>query len=297
MSDKGGMSLTIDHVTIAGRELDAMRQTYAAIGLATDYGGPHTSGTTHMALLGFDDGSYVELISSREPGQPGSKWDAHIAGNGGPAGWALATNDIAGEAARISELGVPIHGPTAMTRRRPDGVLLEWEILDVGDQGGGAVLPFLIQDHTPREWRVQPSASVAGGELRGVAQAVLGVARLEQAASLFRRVYGWGEPEIREDGEFDARLAWFAGTPVLLAAPLASGEGWLAERLTRFGESPCAFVLASADLAASAQRLPLGVAQEWPGGQVAWIPRERLNGARLGVMAAAEERRTSLAEG
>ena len=281
------MSLTIDHVTIAGRELDAMRQALAATGLATDYGGPHTSGTTHMALLGFDDGSYIELISSREPGQRGGKWDAHISGDGGPCAWAVATDDIAGEAARIAALGVPVRGPAAMTRRRPDGVLLEWEILELGDPGAGAVLPFLIQDHTPREWRMQPSASVAGGELRGVAQVVLGVTRLEPAASLFRRVYGWDEPEIREDGVFGARLAWFAGTPVLLAAPPAAGEGWLAERLARFGESPCAFVLASLDLAASAQKLLLGEVRTWPGGQVAWLPPERLHGTRLGVQAAA----------
>jgi hypothetical protein len=280
------MSLVVDHVTIAGRELDAMRQAFAAIGLATEYGGPHSSGTTHMALLGFDDGSYIELISSREPGQPGGKWDVHIAGDGGPCAWAVATDDVAGEAARIAALGVSVRGPTAMTRRRPDGVLLEWEILELGDQGAGAVLPSLIQDHTPRTWRVQPSASVASGELRGVAQVVLGVERLEPAATLFRRVYGWDEPETREDGEFGARLARFAGTPVLLAVPLAAGEGWLAERLARFGESPCAFVLASADLAVSARRLPFGPARVWPSGHVAWLPPQRLSGTRLGVMSA-----------
>ncbi len=37
-------------------------------------------------------------------------------------------------------------------------------------------------------------------------------------------------------------LAWFPGTPVVLAAPLGSGS-WLNTRLQQFGEAPCAFIL------------------------------------------------------
>jgi hypothetical protein len=35
----------------------------AAADLATDYGGPHGNGGTQMALLGFNVGSYLELIA------------------------------------------------------------------------------------------------------------------------------------------------------------------------------------------------------------------------------------------
>ena len=57
------MDLQIDHVTVCGRDLDRMRQSFAERGLATEYGGPHANGLTHMALAGFDDGSYLELIA------------------------------------------------------------------------------------------------------------------------------------------------------------------------------------------------------------------------------------------
>jgi hypothetical protein len=40
-----------------------MRESFAAAGLETDYGGPHGNGGTQMALLGFNDGSYLELIA------------------------------------------------------------------------------------------------------------------------------------------------------------------------------------------------------------------------------------------
>ena len=79
------MHLKIDQVTIPGSSLAEMDKAFADIGLTTDYGGPHSNGITHMSLLGFDDGSYIELISSLEPGKKDSAfWGEHIAGNGGP---------------------------------------------------------------------------------------------------------------------------------------------------------------------------------------------------------------------
>jgi hypothetical protein len=279
------MPLQIDHVTIAGMELDPMRRAFAEVGLATEYGGAHSGGVTHMALLGFDDGSYIELIAAADPGRAnlsGTRWAAQIAGNAGPAAWAARVEDIAAESARILSLGVPVAGPIEMSRQRPDGALVEWELAFLGDQPAGAVLPFLIQDHTPRDRRVVPSPSVAGSELRGVARVVLGVHRIEPAAALFQRVYGWPDPVVHQDG-FDAQLAHFAGTPVILAAP-AGNESWLAERLERFGEMPCAFLLGSVDIGVSAQRPRLERAGEWFGQRVAWFDRARLHGIRLGVI-------------
>ena len=37
-------------------------------------------------------------------------------------------------------------------------------------------------------------------------------------------------------------MAVFAGTPLVLAEPL-NAQSWIAERIERFGEGPCAFVL------------------------------------------------------
>ena len=52
-----GMDLKIDHVTIAGSDLSKMRDAFASLGLVSEYGGAHSNGITHMALLGFEDGS------------------------------------------------------------------------------------------------------------------------------------------------------------------------------------------------------------------------------------------------
>jgi hypothetical protein len=276
------VSLKIDHVTLAGTDLKVLEQVLARAGLATDYGGPHSNGITHMSLLGFDDGSYIELISTLEPGQAAPWWDAHIQGNGGPCAWAVEAGDVAAEAARIAALGIPVRGPNAMTRQRPDGVLVEWDLAFVGDKQPGATLPFLIRDRTPREWRVRPSASVTGTDLTGVAMVVLGVHDLERAADLFRRVYGWPAPVTKDDVNF-GRLAHFPGTPVSLAAPLHPND-FLAERLRRFDESPCAFLIGTFNLHAASNRLRLGTVSSWFDRQVFWFDAPRRHRILLGLI-------------
>jgi len=277
-------TLTIDHVTIAGPALAPLEQAFAGVGLVTDYGGPHSNGVTHMALLGFADGSYIELISSLEPGLKETIfWGEQIAGNGGPCAWAIQSDDVAAEAVRLEALGVTVKGPEYMHRRRPDGLLVEWDLAFLGDEGAGATLPFMIKDITPREWRVQPSASVAG-RLSGVAQVILGVAYLADSIDLFRRVYGWSAPQLRDDSAFQARLAHFAGTPVTLAASLVKDD-WLAVRLARFGPSPCAYLLGTNDFETAKLSFGLISPADWFGRPVAWFDPGRLNGVKLGVIA------------
>jgi hypothetical protein len=300
------MSLTVDHVTISWSSLDTMERAFADAGLATNYGGAHGNGITHMDVLGFDDGSYVELISTLLPGpNPDASWAEAIAGDAGPCAWAVRAEDVAAEAERMRALGVTVVGPSAGGRERPDGQVLEWESVAPGEWGVGALLPFLIKDRTPRELRVRPSASVAGTELTGVAVVVLGVTDLVQAAALFRQVYGWQAATIQKDLDFGATLAHFVGTPVVLAENLsgddlvygpaptdpaslphgsAAREGWLTQRLERFGPLPCAFLLGTLDMSASLARLPLTRGRSWFGRDNAWFDSARLLGLRLGVI-------------
>ena len=85
------MTPLIDHVTIAGADLAALQQGFTNAGLTPDYGGVHSNGVTHMAALGFDDGSYLELISTVEPGKESPWWPKQIAADGGPCAWCART--------------------------------------------------------------------------------------------------------------------------------------------------------------------------------------------------------------
>src|SRR5258708_6419937 len=219
-------TLTLDHVTLAWSSLEPLERALVEVGLRADYGGPHGNRATHMDVLGFDDGSYVELIAPFEPGAP-MAWEAHLRGDAGPSAWAVSlssTPELAAEAARMRARGVPVRGPMPSSRMRPDGRHAEWEYAFLGEGEPGATLPFLIADRTPRDLRVRSSASVAGTELTGVELVVLAVPDLVQAASLFRRVYEWPAPTLHKDLAFGATLAHFAGMPVVLAADLSAED-------------------------------------------------------------------------
>ncbi|MCZ6817145.1 MAG: hypothetical protein O7F76_10705, partial [Planctomycetota bacterium] len=99
----------------------------------------------------------------------------------------------------------------------------------------------------------------------------------------FRRIYHWPAPKILKDSAFGAKLACFEDTPVILAAPPAGG-GWLSERITRFGETPVAFLLKTRDFKAACKGFDVKPSSTWFGRRVAWFDREKLNGTRMAVI-------------
>jgi len=118
------MALAIDHVPFAVSDLDEATATFEELGLAPDYGGVHDNGCTHMSVLGFPDGSYVELIAERERGDHGF-WPDHIRADAGPAAWCVRVPDIVSECRRVLESGHPVRGPLYGAPEREDGRLVE----------------------------------------------------------------------------------------------------------------------------------------------------------------------------
>ncbi len=277
------MKLKIDHVAVAGSRLEPLQSAFADVGLATDYGGPHSNGVTHMSLLGFDDGSYIELISSLRSDRVSPWWHEHIVGDGGPCAWALETDDVAAAAQRARALGITVAGPTHVFRDRPDGTRVEWDQAILGDHGMGALLPFVLKDRTPRHYRVKPSVSVADTELKAVGLVVLGIADLDRASKLFQQLYDLPPPTVCESSSFAATLAHFENQPFALATPSAP-QGWLHERLMQFGDSPCACLVGTNSLAYSKKRLSLSDGEVWFGQQVAWFNSSVLRSLRIGLI-------------
>jgi hypothetical protein len=278
------MDLSIDHVTVCGSNLEEMRRAFHRIGLSTTYGGRHSNGVTHMDILTFEDGSYVELIApiGQVQGAPGmmSAWLPRMEGDAGAGAWAVRSNDIHADAARVRAAGIEVRGPEAGSRQRPDGARLEWETAIAGPGPAGSVLPFIIQDKTARSLRVPAPASRS--VIRGVATIVIGVRDLAASAELFRRAYQSDAPLFEEHPGF-GRIAFFSGTPVVLAAP-PHVKFWLADRIARFGECPAAFLLEVRDLQLAKDRFSLGLEEPWLGGRVAWFAEKELR-VNLGVIA------------
>ncbi len=258
---------------------------HAAIGIRYQFGGQHSNHATEMALTSFPDGSYLELMGIQSNADPAAVkahyWSKQLQGNAGPTAWAVRPKDIAAEVKRLQAAGVMVSEPERSGRARPDGVRLEWEASRVGAEPNGTFFPFLIHDFTPRDQRAFPTGSATTEVFSGVTKVVIAVRDINAAITRHRQAYGLAAPKEFEDEVFGARLAVFAGTPVVLAAPLHP-QSWLAARLLGAGEGPCAFVLGtkvtSVNRFAEFGPFIAGTAKsKWQGSTVTWF-----NAAKLG---------------
>jgi hypothetical protein len=238
--------LTIDHVSVAGRDVKAMQAKLAAAGIQSEYGGPHKNHATEMAQTSFPDGSYLELIALQPHADPAAvdahTWSKKLKEDGGPCAWAARPKDISAEVKRLQAAGVKVSMPERAGRERPDGTRLDWETAQIGSEPNGTFFPFLIQDFTPRAARAFPSGKPLVKNISGVLRVVIAVRNLDEATKRYRAAYQLSEPIRQVDESFGAHLALVGSTPVVLAAPL-NAQSWLNDQLDRFGEGPCAFVL------------------------------------------------------
>ncbi len=271
--------LKVDHVTFAGKSLDAMRKMFAGAGIPTEYGGRHSNGITEMALASFPDGSYLELIAPI-PGADASPhyWFPFMAGDGGPCAWAIRSANLAPEVARLRKAGIETDDEKA-GRKRPDGKELRWETARVGPGPQGSFFPFMIADETPRDLRAYPSGKPTTAAISGVKFVVVQVRDLAAAIARYRAAFQLPEPQMQDDATLGAHLAWFPGTPAILASP-SGPDTWLSQRLKQFGEIPCAFILGSA-AGITAANPPT----KWFSSQFMWIDASKLNNARVGLAA------------
>jgi hypothetical protein len=266
--------LTIDHVTAAGIDLNTLRASLAAVGIPSEYGGPHSNHATEMALTSFPDGSYLELIAIQPQADAAAVaahyWSKAMQNSAGPCAWAVRPKDLDFEAKRLQARSLAVQ-PARSGRARPDGVRLEWEAAPVGTGPNGVFFPFLIRDFTPREQRAYPGGKPTTDDFSGVARVVILVRNLKGAIRQYERAYDLEAPLRQDDQEFGAHLAYFRGTPVVLATPLTK-DSRLALRLDQIGEGPVAFVLKAANGKSHNAVTKTG----WFGSTISWFDTQKL---------------------
>ena len=277
------MAFRIDRVVLAWAHLEALAGAFASVGLVTDYGGIHTNGATHMSTLGFEDGTYLELISVRLPGQQAPVWQRHIATNGGLCAWSVSVDDVYRISDRLRKLQVPVDGPRVSHRRRPDGETIEAEIAFVGAEDMGSLHPFMITDRTPRENRIRLSDSARGSGLAGLDSVVLAAPDAEAAAIELQRVYGAGEPVDVDTEEFPGRTVRLQGEPVAITSPGSAGD-WVDRRIEIYGPTPCACFIKFNGTPEAGGQLPLTEPGRFGDREVAWIDSEAWRHLRIGVV-------------
>jgi hypothetical protein len=263
----------IDHVTVAGANLDAMRKALTnATGIPSEYGGRHTNRATEMALVSFPDGSYLELMGIQPHADPTAVarhvWSTFLKRNAGPCAFAIrAGNDK--QLAQLRSTGIHVEGPDRGGRTRPDGTRLEWETTDLGSGLRGTFFPFMIRDLTPRENRAYLSGKPTTDRAAGIGKIVIGVENLGDALAQYRLAFKLPAPRRQRDTVFDAELAWFDGTPIILAQGLTANS-WLTRRVAKFGNIPCAFVLSATGESTGTRT------SRWFGQKVSWADEGKL---------------------
>jgi Glyoxalase-like domain len=171
------MLLGIDHLVIACADPKATAADLEReLGLRAGGGGRHEALGTFNRLVWLGD-TYLELIGVFDRDLAERSWIGAptvraLEAGGGLATWAITTDDIAGDVARLNNDGARLAEPIVGERVRPDGRTVRWH-LSVPRELGPERPPFLIE-HDPHgaEWSPEDRASRAsevhpvGGSVR-----------------------------------------------------------------------------------------------------------------------------------
>lgn len=218
------MVTLLDHLVILVRDLEEAVKDYEGLGFRVTPGGEHADGLTRNALVPFRDGAYLELVSFIDPedGQDNVWGWRGFLPQEGLVDYCATSDALGSDVERLRGLGFEVDGPYDGGRRLPDGGEIRWRSASVGQ--GGRVLPFLIEDVTPRERRVP------GGSVSDHPNGATGIPRLEISA-----------PDTRKAS---ANLAALMRTP---PGPLVFGacELVLAEQNTERRAGPTAVTLST----------------------------------------------------
>ncbi len=162
------MLLGIDHVVIACPDPDAAAdELEKRVGLRAGGGGRHEALGTFNRLVWLGD-TYLELIGvldhlAAERSWVGAPTVRALDRGGGLATWAVSTNDLDGDVARLKADRSGLTDARAGERVRADGQVVRWRLAAPGSLGPNEA-PFLIEhDPTAAEWTPADRAARAHG--------------------------------------------------------------------------------------------------------------------------------------
>lgn len=259
------MLTRIDHAVIVVRDLSVAIRDYTALGFTVVPGGTHADGATHNALIAFADGSYLELLAFTAPDQPQSHpWWPRLAEGEGLEDFALLSNNLPADSDRWRAVNPAVVGPVAGGRVRPDGQHLRWRTTRIPPGAGDAALPFVIEDSSPRVWRV-PAGDATNHALSvtGIAGVIVAVRAIPDHLAEYMALLDASAAFLPSG---DARL--HLGKHWIMLATAASDPA-VGEYLARHGEGPCA--------------LQLAWASDAPAGASALLDRQLAHGARFAL--------------
>ncbi|MEV6998171.1 VOC family protein [Streptomyces sp. NPDC093982] len=149
----------LDHLVLVTPDLSATVADFARrTGVTPAPGGVHVGLGTRNYLVSLGGMSYLEIIGP-DPEQSATDAPRPFAVDGltvpRTVTWAISPPDLDAAIAAARARGYDPGPAQSMSRRRPDGTLLEWRLTDGDDAHPSGLVPFLI------DWSatVHPTAS------------------------------------------------------------------------------------------------------------------------------------------
>lgn len=275
-----------DHYIILVHQLESAMQTYRRLGFDVRAGGEHPAFGSHNALIAFADHTYIELVAFKDATLAAQTfWRAgvdRLRVGEGFAGFVLASNDIANDVVRLKS-SLAYNDPQAGARVRLDGQRVEWHTSMFNASPVG-LMPFLIQDDTPRSLRIEPANEGMGSRAR-VKEVIVVARNVEQARDAYHALLGV-EPKRVHNAANDVvgyRLTMEWGS-IVLAHP-EKGGNTMTEHLAKRGEGIFALTLQVDGLGRDRIRFRNENIAPQPDGSGFLIPPELACGARIRLVA------------
>lgn len=244
------MHFAFDHIVHYIEEPEEAIRTLGSKGIHAVEGGAHQNRPTYNALSHFDL-SYIEFLSTSDRKKleqmkhPEHSLIQTIIKKQFKVGFArfiIRTDDIEAAAQHFLDKGLTVNGPVYLSREQPDGSLLEWRLLFIGDEKGGLELPYFIQwnesdeerkkELIEREIIVSHPAEVTFSHIK------IAVNDLEKTVDKWAGLLGLQAGESYTDEELQAtcQTLFLSGGNLVFCSPL--GSGIVSEALKQQGEGP-----------------------------------------------------------
>lgn len=157
----------MDHLVYATPDLEAtVREVTRLLGVRPAEGGRHVGLGTRNHLLGLGGRRYLEIIGP-DPDQPAPgvprPFGLDTLTGARLVTWAVEPADLDATVAAAKDRGYDPGPVVPMSRRTPDGDLLEWRLTFPPEGNAGGLVPFLI------DWgaTTHPTANLPVVELTG----------------------------------------------------------------------------------------------------------------------------------
>ena len=138
----------LDHLVLATPELAATVADFARrTGVTPAPGGAHVGFGTRNHLVSLGGSSYLEIVGP-DPEQSGPEgprpFDVDRLASARTVTWAISPPDLDAAVVEARTRGYDPGPVRPMSRRRPDGTLLEWRLTDGDTAHPSGLVPFLI---------------------------------------------------------------------------------------------------------------------------------------------------------